>query len=364
MSVRSRILQFQQNSSDCEPQVQSVGNSDGTNIINGNTINNHINISGVNNHISPTRKDPILGNSNNFCLNKNLSTSQQQHFTASSNFNGINGRASAIGSVTSNSSAIGNQFQYSNNLESSSSRNKTQIKQTETIPASSINFVRNSTGSSSSSSTALSMMNASQHSNNPPVNRATKPNLMTKKASMTINLASNTSSAESTTIAAVKHTTNSPAQQISGTNTNINSATSATATTTQLRPKFGRSPSTNRTLPSPSSAIPKPFGSMASNGNSSSSSIGTLGSNGSLSSGTVAERKSPGKVTPLTSPSKSHLPEFGGSGTSFGFGSSTGTGRLYGGIGWKEKFEESEKKRNHLVNLAQKGILSLCAMRK
>jgi hypothetical protein len=68
--------------------------------------------------------------------------------------------------------------------------------------------------------------------------------------------------------------------------------------------------------------------------------------------------KSPGSNN-RSSPATTPTTKGGGVGSNLGIGfnSSSSTNRLYGGIGWKEKYEESEKKKNHLVNLAQKGII-------
>ena len=45
------------------------------------------------------------------------------------------------------------------------------------------------------------------------------------------------------------------------------------------------------------------------------------------------------------------------------FGNYTSNGRFYDGMGWKQKYEESEKKRNHIVSLAQKGMHTIFMQR-
>jgi len=373
MSVKSRILQFQQNT----PQSQSLLQSSQQSFASGNgNLNNHVGLINTNtnctNNISPTRKDHSSINNN--CLSK---ISSPSHFSSNNiaynnNFNGSNTNGHKNGSV------LGPPFQSSHSAnagsgvlssctggygapksdlsESISNSNSTRHSRTSEVHpntnSSSSSLLAHSSKGRSANTEAI--MSASHHQN-PPVNRATKPNLMTKKASMTINLSSNSTTA---TTAGGGGTSSAEVSGIGSSTIANSNSSSVSSNTSQLRPKFGRSPSTNRTLPSPSSAIPKPFGSMASN---------HLGSNGSLnnssSTGTsgTAGRKSPGKTTPLSSPSKSTLSDFastggiGGGGTPFGFGSSSGNGRLYGGLGWKEKFEDSEKKRNHLVTLAHKG---------
>ncbi|ODM95280.1 Shootin-1 [Orchesella cincta] len=181
----------------------------------------------------------------------------------------------------------------------------------------------------------------------PAVNRANKPTLAMKKASMTINLTSTAASS----------TSNSPSPP--GSSNGINSILSSmngSSSSSRALPSPTRSKArTTPTRTNPLSSIPK-LNSSNSNGMgfgisaAPASSVPTTVRYRDPSPGGIG-RRSPAtnsnRTTPATTPTSN--------GVAFGSSVSSSTGRFYQSIGWKEKFEESEKKKNHLVSLAQKA---------
>lgn len=202
----------------------------------------------------------------------------------------------------------------------------------------------------------------------PAVNRANKPALAMKKASMTINLSPSTLSSSSSSSPSppglsngVTGTSNNhfhkPYNNMNGSHATANGGRSNTSSTlsSPTRPK-ARTPT--RTSPTSStSSIPK----LNSNG-STGYGLGGVGTNAAPvtvryrdpSPGRLGRRGSPGTLvsnrsSPATTPTGSN------GGVAFGSTFNGSSSRFYQSIGWKEKFEESEKKRNHLVTLAQRG---------
>lgn len=207
----------------------------------------------------------------------------------------------------------------------------------------------------------------------PVVNRANKPgSLAMKKASMTINLTSSSSAASSSS-------SPSPTGNISG-NTNgfgnghrtMNGGSNGSSSRAAGLLSPSRPKARTKTSPSSStSSIPKLSGGSGSTGfglgNGTTANFNTpttvryrdpspggLGRSRGGGLNLTTNNNHSNRGSPATTPTSS------GSINNVAFGSTWnggggGTGRFYQSIGWKEKFEESEKKRNHLVTLAQRG---------
>ncbi|CAL8143150.1 unnamed protein product [Orchesella dallaii] len=390
-SVRNRIMQFQQSTD------VTTGNSSSSNVHTGlkssfgrngsvppdivattgpNISRNQFALSNGTLNNSNISSSTTLGRANNkasACPTFPYTTSQQTHSSATtSNGSGHqNGSyfgntyglktatsmsSSAATATTATNSSQVNSRKYSGTFTDSNSLastwKSTGTSSTNSFPnIENTNSILETNGGSSRVIRTVEVPLKSRNSEEsfisptpPAVNRANKPSLAMKKASMTINLTSTTASS----------TSNSPSPTGNSNGSIINSMNGSNSSTRTL-PSPTRTKSRTPTRTNPSSSIPKLNSSNSGGmgfGNSTTSGTGVLSTvrYRDPSPGGIG-RRSPAtnnnRTTPVTTPTSN--------GIAFGSSVTSSTGRFYQSIGWKEKFEESEKKKNHLVSLAQKA---------
>lgn len=374
MSVKSRILQFQQNTS--PTTTTTTGGNSSPSITTAN--NNFANLVSIN--------GPTSNNNNAVIKHANIATTVVTNRNIESNINNSSHSIKSQSNKPSHfptlppitppnrvttTSTISNIKVFNNNNTSSSSSSNNNIPRLHTNNHNNINHHQHhqhhdyqhhkisdlrkidpvlngkvntfygigvdvsvhSNGKTDQIISGNINNSVSESPTNPPVNRANKPILAQKKASMSINLSSSAGGSQPQ-----QHHQNG--QYDNG-----------------EKLKVGRSPTRTLSGGSQSSAIPKlNFAANSTTSNGTHTNGSTTLSNG------VVMRKSPGSrnASPATTPTRNFNTSVGFSSSSPSYTltsptSSNSSSRLYGTMGWKEKYEESEKKRNHLVNLAQKG---------